>query len=216
MPRGQSSIEVGQAPQCSFSGDVHHDQPSRTIIYSWRCHPCAVPPLFDPFTDPIPQQNIAVWFLRDWAVWGTEGNSVTLQDEHRFSQCATSVVKRNYHLKVTLLFHSGMNSFTPIARHINLIPCFSWSDRNSSYMYECTGQPQHGYTWHIWKVFISKRKICLGWEWVEREYKQKNNLNFFFFSFYRPWDLQKIHEPSTEEWWKCFLNLWISFEYPSC
>lgn len=216
MPRGQSSIEVGQAPQCSFSGDVHHDQPSRKIIYSWRCHPCAVPPLFDPFTDPIPQQNIAVWFLRDWAVWGTEGNSVTLQDEHRFSQCATSVVKRNYHLKVTLLFHSGMNSFTPIARHINLIPCFSWSDRNSSYMYECTGQPQHGYTWHIWKVFISKRKICLGWAWVEREYKQKNNLNFFFFSFYRPWDLQKIHEPSTEEWWKCFLNLWISFEYPSC
>lgn len=55
--------------------------PSRSIIYGWRCHPCAVPALFDPFTDP--EQNIRVWFLQNWAVWVTEGNSVILQGEHR-------------------------------------------------------------------------------------------------------------------------------------
>lgn len=87
--------------------------PASRIKYSWRCQPCAVPPLFDPFTAPAPEQNIRVWYLQNWAaVLYKEQRGIQLRcrvntdlwvPATACKKC-NGVVKRNDHMKGSLLF----------------------------------------------------------------------------------------------------------------
>lgn len=87
--------------------------PARRIKYGRRCQPCAVPALSDPFTAPMPELNIRVWYLQNWAA-GLYGEQRGIQLRCRVSteprvpsnvcKKCNSAVKRNDDMEGSLLF----------------------------------------------------------------------------------------------------------------